>query len=255
MREDIGKVALLHAYGGLCADSDVLPNRSEYYQKTLAITVRHPARSQPQWSFNVETKLVIADRGNPILIEWMQYIMNKIESIDYSTIYHNDINVSRHLCLQQFLNDKEKQLHPSGLLLVHHLRHHCLESVAELTSEIRAHAHAISYTSMKWNEENTKYSTPTDGSQPTVDEQSAHQRQPAKRTQTHCQRCSALLPWTLCEEKKKRMRLQKQLDDWADQFNRQRNSEFTKVLFAELPSHLQQQVVDRMEAIWSATVA
>ena len=37
MRADIGRIAILHSYGGLYADLDVYPNRETYAAATLAI--------------------------------------------------------------------------------------------------------------------------------------------------------------------------------------------------------------------------
>jgi mannosyltransferase OCH1-like enzyme len=40
MRADIGRVAILHRYGGLYSDLDVFPNRSEFEQAWLAVCIQ-----------------------------------------------------------------------------------------------------------------------------------------------------------------------------------------------------------------------
>ena len=95
MRVDIARIIILHCYGGLYSDLDVLPNRDVYPQvdfalarveKTVPIKVRMQSRSRmkatqsttPQLYMDME--VIIASQGNPIMLEWLSHISNEIEN-------------------------------------------------------------------------------------------------------------------------------------------------------------------------------
>ena len=71
-RVDIGRFMILHLYGGLYADLDILPNRDTYPQVWLGlckIASRSPSQP-PEW----EIEMVVATRGNPVLLEILEHM-------------------------------------------------------------------------------------------------------------------------------------------------------------------------------------
>ena len=82
MRCDIGRALILHRYGGLYSDLDVLPNREWYEQVGFAVTRvaklknGHPASS-------IEIEVLIAAPYNPLLLKWVSYMQSKICSFRY----------------------------------------------------------------------------------------------------------------------------------------------------------------------------
>ena len=95
MRVDIGRVAILHAYGGMYADMDTVPNRSRYSQTLLSVGRVHlskgrlPAKAKPkpasQRSYALEMEVLIATKGNPVLLRWLDHMREEIETKDYVT--------------------------------------------------------------------------------------------------------------------------------------------------------------------------
>ena len=118
MRADIGRVAILHAYGGLYADLDMFPNRVEYEQKPFVISAQETRN--PELGFVEEMELLIADRGNSILLEWMRHMMKQIQTIDYKSpkspkILHIHTmtyvsNTTGSWALKQFIKGKEIEI-------------------------------------------------------------------------------------------------------------------------------------------------
>ena len=92
MRCDIGRVAILHRFGGLYSDMDVLPNRFEYKHSELSVCSVPPGR-KPNGTYQkgfLDMEVLIAAPGNPFLMDWLKHIKMQIESIDYSTgVYVN----------------------------------------------------------------------------------------------------------------------------------------------------------------------
>ena len=81
MRADIGRVAILHRYGGLYADLDVMPNRPAYQQATLAVSIvpdKNPGRHY------LDMELLIARAGNPILLAWLDHMGEEITTKPYT---------------------------------------------------------------------------------------------------------------------------------------------------------------------------
>ena len=114
MRVDIGRVAILHAYGGMYADMDTMPNRSRYSQTLLSVgrvqlskripsrarvklsKGRLPAKAKPkpasQRSYALEMEVLIATKGNSVLLRWLDHMREEIETKDYVTVasfWHN----------------------------------------------------------------------------------------------------------------------------------------------------------------------
>ncbi len=99
MRVDIGRVAILHHYGGMYADLDVFPNRDTYAQATFAVQkvyasgrCSRKAKCVPaKRKHNVERKCDVIDmevlsatQGHPILLEWLEYTRRQIEETNYA---------------------------------------------------------------------------------------------------------------------------------------------------------------------------
>ena len=95
MRVDIGRVAILHAYGGMYADMDTVPNRNRYSQTPLSVgraflsKGRLPAKAKPkpasQRSYALEMEVLIATKGNSVLLRWLDHMREEIETKDYVT--------------------------------------------------------------------------------------------------------------------------------------------------------------------------
>ena len=101
MRCDICRIAILHTYGGLYSDLDVLPNRSSYEQASLALPrvqvlkKRKSAAMKNELSAKKETtcvkahtylemEVVIGEQGNPVFIRWLEHIQREIECKPYA---------------------------------------------------------------------------------------------------------------------------------------------------------------------------
>ena len=78
MRCDIGRIAILHRFGGLYSDLDVVPNRYEYKHFEFAVCSIPPGRTandryRPGF---LDMEVLIAGPGNPFLIDWLEHIKN-----------------------------------------------------------------------------------------------------------------------------------------------------------------------------------
>ena len=89
MRADIGRIVIIHAYGGLYADLDVLPNRTWYEQVQLAIprvrdmkkelisSKKKKGRTLPRQVekiYYLEMEVIVGAQGNRIFLDWLEYI-------------------------------------------------------------------------------------------------------------------------------------------------------------------------------------
>ena len=84
MRCDIGRIAILHRFGGLYSDLDVWPNRYEYKHFELAVCSVPPGYMAGKYKPGfLDMELLIAWPGNPFLIDWLKHIKRQIEAIDY----------------------------------------------------------------------------------------------------------------------------------------------------------------------------
>ena len=85
MRCDIGRIAILHRFGGLYSDLDVLPNRCEYKHSELSVCSVPPGRkgNGKDGPGFLDMEVVIAAPGNPFLMEWLKHMKTQIERIDY----------------------------------------------------------------------------------------------------------------------------------------------------------------------------
>jgi len=100
MRVDIGRIVVLHAFGGIYADCDIFPNRSFYEQVQLAVQrVPEPKKenqklpptkkgcgSQPRTNGNyfLDMEVIVAAQGNPILIEFLDFMIQEIRNKPYA---------------------------------------------------------------------------------------------------------------------------------------------------------------------------
>ena len=100
MRCDIGRLLILHAFGGLYADLDILPNRGWYEQADLALArVKDPkktgqsAKGKYQMAkgpeamnpfFYLEMEVIVGTRGNDIFLRWVDHIATEIANKPYA---------------------------------------------------------------------------------------------------------------------------------------------------------------------------
>ena len=108
MRCDIGRIAIIHSYGGLYADLDTQPNRAWHEQVDLAVarvsvpkdkaSAKKAARlsaKQRQAPLDciprLEMEVIIASAGNPLLLEWLERMREEIAPKPYearSSFWH-----------------------------------------------------------------------------------------------------------------------------------------------------------------------
>ena len=104
MRCDIGRLIILHAYGGLYADLDTKPNRSWYEQVELAVQrIKDPrkiglsAKEKRKRGFPItvsgvtgdnesclDMEVIVGAPGNAIFIRWLDYIAEEIQKKSYT---------------------------------------------------------------------------------------------------------------------------------------------------------------------------
>ena len=95
MRCDIGRLCILHAFGGLYSDLDVVPNRASYAQVPLAVSRVHEwAHSQEKVAGSqgkrklseqgfLEMEVLVGAAGNSVFLDWLEYIKKEIASKPY----------------------------------------------------------------------------------------------------------------------------------------------------------------------------
>ena len=102
MRSDIGRIAILHSYGGLYADLDVYPNRPAYSAAKFAVKKVHEirrltakkqrrtAKTKPVASSQptLDMQVLVGRQGNSIFLRWLDYIREQIARKDYSNSSH-----------------------------------------------------------------------------------------------------------------------------------------------------------------------
>ena len=111
MRCDIGRLIILHMYGGLYADLDTKPNRSWYEQVELAVQrIKCPrkiglsAKKKRKHGFSkkvsrvtgdnescLDMEVIVGTPGNAIFIRWLNYIAEQIQkkSYDRGSFWYN----------------------------------------------------------------------------------------------------------------------------------------------------------------------
>ena len=73
MREDIGRIAILHSYGGIYADLDTIPNRLSFKQEKLAVCTDSTKRVQ----------VLQGAAGEPFFLRWLQHISEQFACTPY----------------------------------------------------------------------------------------------------------------------------------------------------------------------------
>ena len=99
-RCDIGRVCIVHAYGGLYADLNTMPNRSWYEEVPLAVqrvpepraNKRHLERVTGDVHKYVDMEVIVAKRGNDKLIEWLRHMATEVDAKSWT-------NPSRRNCI------------------------------------------------------------------------------------------------------------------------------------------------------------
>jgi len=97
MRCDIGRIAILHRYGGLYADLDVEPNREWYEHVKFALQMcpepektkdkqALPDRPETVGHF-LDMEVIIGSKGNPVFPQWLDYISGAIVERMYTLRY------------------------------------------------------------------------------------------------------------------------------------------------------------------------
>jgi hypothetical protein len=79
----MGRFLILYLYGGLYADLDVLPNRDRYDLCSLGICRMRARKPAHKWEWEME--VLVATAGNPILMEYLQHIVQEVASRKYET--------------------------------------------------------------------------------------------------------------------------------------------------------------------------
>ena len=90
MRADIGRICILHEYGGLYSDLDVWPNRAWYQQSDLTLPVVRDykgGRYCPGHTY-FEMEVIIGSKGNKVFLDWMEHIRQELTTKDWRTIKH-----------------------------------------------------------------------------------------------------------------------------------------------------------------------
>ena len=98
MRSDIGRIVVIHAYGGLYADLDIYPNRTWYEQSSftlprvqmtekkhgfLANVKRKAAAKCVKPCIYLEMEVIIGAQENGIFLNWLEHIRQEIASKPY----------------------------------------------------------------------------------------------------------------------------------------------------------------------------
>ena len=131
MRVDIGRVAILHHYGGMYADLDVYPNRDTYAHADFAVQKVYasgycsskakcvPAKRKHNVAHKsnvIDMEVLIATQGHPILLEWLDYMRQQIEEKNYAESQFYQTAKIRYIhqttgpqCLARFLRLQENQ--------------------------------------------------------------------------------------------------------------------------------------------------
>ena len=93
MRAVIGRLAVIHHYGGLYADLDIMPNRGWYARTDFALTrvqVRNKRLAAKRRTARktattvLEMEVIIGAKGNPVFTDWLAHIQAEIACKDYS---------------------------------------------------------------------------------------------------------------------------------------------------------------------------
>ena len=152
MRVDIGRIAILHAYGGLYADLDTLPTRHWYSQAQLAVAivsapttwkVVRDAGDQPRED-KLEMEVIVGQCGEPFFLRWLTHIAEEIagkpyqdpKSFWWTAKMRYVYNTTGPVAMKRFLEKPENASLRSRLL---HLRMNWFKDVGNLSRADRRH--------------------------------------------------------------------------------------------------------------------
>ena len=168
MRADIARIAILHAYGGLYADLDTMPNRQSYAQAPLAVcSVWGPkkgggwkksdwrtAHQAPRKEF-YDMEVLVGEVRSPFLLGWLDHVCDEIGSKDYhnkkSLWYNARMRYIYHttgpMAMRRFLNKPENRTFMSR---VSKLNMNWFKDEPKLTDQDREQFHVITVESRSY---------------------------------------------------------------------------------------------------------
>ena len=168
MRADIARIAILHAYGGLYADLDTMPNRQSYAQAPLAVcSVWGPkkgggwkksdwrtAHQAPRKEF-YDMEVLVGEVRSPFLLGWLDHVCDEIGSKDYhdkkSLWYNARMRYIYHttgpMAMRRFLNKPENSTFMSR---VSKLNMNWFKDEPKLTDQDREQFHVITVESRSY---------------------------------------------------------------------------------------------------------
>ena len=168
MRADIARIAILHAYGGLYADLDTMPNRQSYAQAPLAVcSVWGPkkgggwkksdwrtADQAPRKEF-YDMEVLVGEVRSPFLLGWLDHVCDEIGSKDYhnkkSLWYNARMRYIYHTtgpyAMRRFLNKPENRTFMSR---VSKLKMNWFKDEPKLTDQDREQFHVITVESRSY---------------------------------------------------------------------------------------------------------
>ena len=168
MRADIARIAILHAYGGLYADLDTMPNRQSYAQAPLAVcSVWGPkkgggwkksdwrtAHQAPRKEF-YDMEVLVGEVRSPFLLGWLDHVCDEVGSKDYhnkkSLWYNARMRYIYHttgpMAMRRFLNKPENRTFMSR---VSKLNMNWFKDEPKLTDQDREQFHVITVESRSY---------------------------------------------------------------------------------------------------------
>ena len=168
MRADIARIAILHAYGGLYADLDTMPNRQSYAQAPLAVcSVWGPkkgggwkksdwrtADQAPRKEF-YDMEVLVGEVRSPFLLGWLHHVCDEIGSKDYhnkNSLWYNArmryiYHTTGPMAMRRFLNKPENSTFMSR---VSKLNMNWFKDEPKLTDQDREQFHVITVESRSY---------------------------------------------------------------------------------------------------------
>ena len=168
MRADIARIAILHAYGGLYADLDTMPNRQSYAQAPLAVcSVWGPkkgggwkksdwrtADQAPRKEF-YDMEVLVGEVRSPFLLGWLHHVCDEIGSKDYhnkNSLWYNArmryiYHTTGPMAMRRFLNKPENRTFMSR---VSKLNMNWFKDEPKLTDQDREQFHVITVESRSY---------------------------------------------------------------------------------------------------------
>ena len=84
MRVDIGRIVILHCYGGLYADLDVVPCHAAFHQVDFAVCRQRKHKSKKQCQYEME--VLSAAPRNSVLVRWLDYMKTQISEKEFDGV-------------------------------------------------------------------------------------------------------------------------------------------------------------------------